>query len=297
MILVSIVLSVFAACDENEMYKEELYEKMINIVSDDEKVFVVEYDLNEEDAIGYISVNCGGTNRIDRDVMVELEPDLTLLPEYNRLNYDTATLKYAKEMPLSHYKIPTMSTIIKKEAVETYGLVEVRVKPEGLSPDSLYMIPLRIKNVSDYVINPDKDNVLYNVQIKNDYARQMKTTYYKMRGTKVENNGMSVPTSADKVFYPISKNKVRMLAGILAFKDKMATLDEIDKGGVIITINADNTLTLTAAGSLQLEMVGDPQDNRYEVEAGVQVFYLSYKYYWPSSNTWITMTEKCTRQK
>ncbi|WP_051697769.1 BT_3044 domain-containing protein [Prevotella sp. 10(H)] len=300
LLLISAIFFIFIACDENEAFKEELYKKVICILSNNDKVFEVEYDLNYEESSGYVSINCGGTNRIDRDVFVEIEPETELLAEYNRLQYDTATLRFARKLPDWRYSIPTMSTTLKAGAQNTHSVIEVKVTPDGLSPDSIYMIPLRIKSVSDFEVNPDKDKVLFRVLIKNDYAEQKTTTYYKMRGTQRDDLGndtpaIGVPTSSDKVFYPISKNKVRMLAGIRAFKDKAPTLQEIDQMAIIVTINDDNTITLKSAGSLPLEMIGEPEDNRYAEESGMQVFYFSYKYYW--DNKWIIMTERCTRQK
>jgi len=292
------------ACNESEMFEEELYKKVICILSDDNQVFSVEHDLNEEVSTGYISISSGGTMAVDKDVLVELEFDNDLLTKYNRLQYDTATLKFARQLPEWRYEIPVMSATLKKGSEDQYSRVEIKVKPEGLSPDSIYMVPLRIKNVSDYEVNPAKENVLYRVFLKNNYARQEETTYYKMKGRKQnEGDEKVISVTTDKVFYPLTKDKVRTLAGTKAFSDKNPTLEEIDKWGIVVQINSDNTVTLSPSGSLELEMLGTSSDNKYEEEESgsgftskIQKFYFSYKYKDSESGKWITMTETCTRQ-
>jgi len=299
-VFASMLLSM-VACNPNEIYQDELYKKVICVLSDDDQVFAIEHDLNDSVSVGYISISCGGTNHIDKDAVVEIETDSLLLSKYNRLKFDLDSTKFAKKLDNWRFKIPTYSTVLKANSTDSYAKIEIRIKPDGLSPDSVYMIPLRIKSVSQYEINPDKQNVLYRVFLKNDYAQQKVTSYYRMKGTRKEElASIASNITSDKVFYPLSKNKVRTLVGTTAFQQKQASLPEIDESGIILEILEDHTVNITACGSLDIEMLGDPRDNRYEVVNGTQLFHLYYRY-WGYSDTykrfmWITMHETCTRQ-
>lgn len=296
-------ISLFmVACNPNEIYENELYKKVICIVSNDDLVFEVEHDLSAESSIGYISVSCGGTNAIDHDITVEIEDDPSILAEYNRIKYDLDSLRFARKLDSSFYKINEMSTVLKSGDIDAYSKIEIQVKPNGLSPDSIYLIPLRIKNVSQFDVNPDKQRVLYRVLIKNDYAQQKTTTYYRLKGSRQEEgSGVAANITADKVFYPVSKKKVRTLVGTTAFQQKQASLSEIDEAGIFLIVNEDNTVSIEACGSADVEMLGGAQDNYYSIVKGVQTFHLYYRY-WGYSETykrfmWITMRETCTRQK
>lgn len=302
-LLICSVLAGLVACESKDLFEKELYKKVICILSDDDQVFAIEHDLNEETSIGCISVSCGGTNHIDKDVIVEIEPDTELLAEYNRLKHDTITTQFAKALPVSNYTIPSMSTALRADNPNSYSTIEIKITPEGLSPDTLYMIPLKIKSVSDFEVNPDKQNVLYNVLIRNDYARQQVTTYYKMKGSREYENepGKLIYATADKVLAPISKNRVRTLVGTQAFASKTATLGEINEYGIFLEVNPDSTVTIIPCKDAEVEMLGLAEDNRVETQNGIQIFTLYYRY-WGYNSTqnvnrfmWVTMQETLTR--
>ena len=63
-------------------------QKVICIISDDDLVFTGMHDLNEPESTGYISVNCGGSLHIDRDVEVVMEYSPEVLAQYNKSKYD-----------------------------------------------------------------------------------------------------------------------------------------------------------------------------------------------------------------
>ena len=106
------------------------------------------HDLNETESTGYISINCGGSLRIDRDVDVTLEYAPEVLQNYNKIKYDIDQSKYAKELPSKYYSIAQMGVTLKASSPDTYNVMPIQVKPDGLSPDSNYLIPMRIKSVS-----------------------------------------------------------------------------------------------------------------------------------------------------
>ena len=48
----------------------------------------------------------------------------------------------------------------------------IKIRPEGLSPDSTYFVGLKATDISGVEINESKNTILYQILIKNDYATQ-----------------------------------------------------------------------------------------------------------------------------
>ena len=79
-----------------------------------------------------------------------------------------------------------------------YALLPIKIRPEGLSPDSLYMIPLKLTGVSAYEINPKKSRVLYQIVLENDFASEKDNTLMSMRGTRQVGDGPVSKIAANK---------------------------------------------------------------------------------------------------
>ena len=58
----------------------------------------------------------------------------------------------------------------------------IKIRPEGLSPDSTYFVGLKATDISGVEINESKNTILYQILIKNDYATQGENVYYSMTG-------------------------------------------------------------------------------------------------------------------
>ena len=144
-----LALLALTACESFD-FEQEMGQKIICIISDNDLVYTGMHDLNETESTGYISINCGGSLRIDRDVDVTLEYAPEVLQNYNKIKYDIDQSKYAKELPSKYYSIAQMGVTLKASSPDTYNVMPIQVKPEGLSPDSIYLIPMRIKSVSAY---------------------------------------------------------------------------------------------------------------------------------------------------
>ena len=142
--LLLLTLTGITGCNEDEQFEGELYKKVIYLLSDDNKAFQSVHEFGKE-STGYVSVCCGGTEHVKQDVTIELEPDDQILAQYNKINFDIEESKFAKELKSDRYNIPTYRTVLKADSEDNYALVPISVNPEGLSPDSIYMIPLRIK--------------------------------------------------------------------------------------------------------------------------------------------------------
>lgn len=287
-LLIAAVAFGMTACDEEAQFDKELYKKVINVLSLEDLTFSVNYDLNEEVSTGYISIGCGGTKHIDQDVTVELEPDNEALAKYNKLNFDIDESKFAHLLDPACYEIPVMSTVLKADSEDNYGTIPVHVRPEGLSPDSIYFIPLHIKSVSAYEVNPAKSTVLYRVLLKNDYAFQSPITTYRTRGLDEffdASQGKTIRKSFTVTRYvlPLTKNAIRCFVGSNSYDTSKLTKEQINKYAMRVTINEDATLTINPVGTTQIEMMGEVGMSNYytffeQNHIKYQTFYLSYRY-------------------
>lgn len=88
----------------------------------------------------------------------------------------------------------------------------IRIRPEGLSPDSTYFVGLKATDISGVEINESKNTILYQILIKNDYATQGENVYYSMTGLA---DGMA--TAGNKKMFPLTHNSVRVIAGTESF--------------------------------------------------------------------------------
>ena len=286
------------ACNQSDMFKEEQYKKVLYVLSDDNMAFQVVHSLNETESTGYLTLYAGGTLDIDQDITFTLEPDEELLGEYNLLNYDLDTNKYAKRLDPSKYTIESYSVTMKQGGEMPYALLPIKIRPEGLSPDSLYMIPLKLTGVSAYEINPKKNRVLYQVVLENDFASEKDNTLMSMRGTRQVGDGPVSKIAANKRMYPLSKQEVRINAGMENSGNK-ADLELINKYSVIVKIGEEKTLNYKGVSyypltvypynkeNIQVEMLGSEEDkevltvvesNRYGEELGIMRFHISYRY-------------------
>lgn len=283
-------------------FNQEMGEKVICIISDDDLVFTGMHDLNEPESTGYISVNCGGSLHIDRDVEVLMERSPEVLAQYNKSKYDISEEKYAKELDARYYTIPDMRVTLKASSPDTYGTMPIRVRPEGLSPDSVYFIPLRIQSVSAYSVNADKSQVLYRVYMKNLYARSDEASIYNATGTTQKDGGNEVEAAASQTFHPLTKNTFRIFAGIKGYEADAAV---IRKNGIIVQVNEDNTLTMRPCDedSIEVAPLDASRPSYYgeyslsEVYGGKkrQRFDFKYKYRFNGETEWETVNLRSLR--
>ena len=290
-----------ASCDENEQFRGELYKKVIYLLSDDDYTFETEHALGEQ-STGYVTVYCGGTQHIDKDVTVTLERDPDAVYEYNYMYYDIDESRYAHELDPAKYSIASYQTVLKANSEDNYSLLPISINPDGLSPDSIYFIPLRIKSVTDYEVNPEKQRVLYRVILKNAYATMASTTYYQVTGTETriqgeENSASGI--SVTRIFAPLSKNQVRCFAGTHTYNPSNVSKSEIDTYAMTLTIGDDKSITITPYANLELEMLGGSADNYQSTNRrGLITFNLHYRFkeVVNGQEMWIEMNETCVQR-
>lgn len=177
-------------------------------------------------------------------------------------------------MPEDKYEIVDYN--IQINAGERTGKTMIKLRPQGLSPDSSYFIGLRATAVSGVELNPAKNTMLYQVLLKNDYASQADNSIYTMTGLA---NDMA--TAANKQLFPLTYNSVRMVAGNETFESTEAA---IAKTSLILEVDEDNNVTIKPYGDLDVvQLNNDPHyPNTFMVEEAfgrrMNVFLLSYEY-------------------
>lgn len=294
-------VAALVSCEGYEIFEKELYEKIVYVLTkDDNKVFSEVHSLDEPISIGHVSVLMSGSVEITEPILVEFEYDDEALDIYNEKMFGVDESKFIDPLPTARYEIPTMSVTVSPDDLPARGLLEIKIKPEGLSPDSTYLIPLKIKSSTADKISETNKSVMYQVYIKNEYANQKERTLYSMRGEKTEPGKNPYAILTNKTVLPLTKNKIRTTIDQRAFEAKV---DKINKDCMVIEIKGDKSLDITPFNSdyLDIELVAKEGYNQYRPDVvGAYRFYLSYRYRTRSSaegnwSNWTTISENLLR--
>ncbi|MDR0558724.1 MAG: DUF4361 domain-containing protein [Prevotellaceae bacterium] len=291
------MLGITCSCNDDDIYKQEQYKNVFMVVSDDDiyNVFSEVFPLGVAESDGYVSASVGGTNSTGKDIKIDFVRDETLLGDYNIGNFDVDASRYARALPEANYKIDDYSLTI--PAGQRGGRMKIRVKPNGLSPDSTYLIPLRIQSFTNYEVNPEKSSVLYRVRIKNCYASQDVSTSYAMRGYVSENGAPFVNVQVSKTLTPVSGNRVRMIAGLesveannmlASINDKAIVLEITDFGEVNLIPHKNITVEKLSTDD-NFPNVFTIEDDGYRT---YKTFLLYYRYMLSGSSTWTEVKEE-----
>ena len=267
---------LFASCDDNAVFEKEMYKNEVALISSDyHNTFQEIIHLTGEPEIpAYIAASAARTHATHEALLIGLDEDPEPLARYNWSLYDAAEDLYAKLLPASKYEIPEYK--IKIKAGERTGRVMIKLRPDGLSPDSSYFIGIKATEVGGVEINPKKNTMLYQVLIKNDYASQATASTYSMTGF-----GDGMATAASKQLFPLRYNSVRMIAGNEAF---LSTEASIARTAIILEVDEDNKVTIKPYKDIQVtQLNNDPMyPNIFRVEEAfgmrTNVFLLKYEY-------------------
>lgn len=309
----------FIACNEEDFSAREHYKYVIYLLSENEyNVYSAEYDLNKITDEGVITahliVGCGGSLKNPEEFTVELEPDVVLFDKFNKSNYDIEVEKYAHLLKESRYEIASDRISFPANNVDQYVKLPITVRTEGLSPDSVYFIPISIKSASKYEVNKEKSGVLFRITMKNNYAEQANDTYYQLRGTIMGVGGNNTGVSTSKLVRPLTKNSIRLYAGSQTQVVSTATVEDIERYSIIVTVDENNKVNITPYGTIEVEQLdGGDEWNKYEEAKTyadtkiVKRFYLYYRYRTvktPATSTqpavwndWITIKETLRRME
>lgn len=285
--LISIFLVPLTSCEENLLEKEQ-YQKVIYLLSGDDNIYNYSHTLNDSITRGFLTVGSGGTMPLDKDVTVLLKTDSASLNEYNRRRFDIEYDKYAKYLDPTRFVLPSYEIVIRAGKANATTFFPIEIDANGLSPDTVYMIPFKIESISDCEINPEKSTVLYKVELVNNYTSPEKKSY-SMKGTKQPEGGIISAITKTKEMTPISKNKVRIFPENLIVSK---VLSDIEDKTIVLVVNDDNSVQVKPFKNIQVEHTGV---NKYDEKT--EVFQLSYRYKLPGDENWIYIGETLTRVK
>ncbi|TKC04856.1 BT_3044 domain-containing protein [Pedobacter frigoris] len=267
--------TALSSCKDNEIFEKEMYKNEVALISSSYyNTFQEIVPLTGKEVTGYIAASAGGTHSPTKDMVIQLEEDDAQLDFYNRSLFDADKNLYAKLLSKDKYEILDYKILIK--AGERTGRTMVKIRPDGLSPDSTYFIELKATDVSGIEINSKKNTLLYQVLIKNDYASQAENTFYSMTGLAND-----MVTAGNKKLFPLTGNSVRVIAGTESFESNVT---HINKNSIVLEVGADNKITIKPYKDIVLKQLdGDTRyPNVFRVEESFgrkfNVFLLSYEY-------------------
>jgi hypothetical protein len=261
LIILLIVAGVtISSCNRDELFEREQYKKVFALLSDDNifNIFAEEHDLELSESPGFVSAVCGGSLPTEEDINITIVEDDDLLLQFNRSNFDVDESRYARRLPRERYDISNYNITV--PAGERTGLMPLTVRLNGLSPDSVYIVPMRVDKFTAYELNPEKGDVLYRVFLKNYYATNKTTststavtaTSYNYR---LKRNGVNAMGS--KYVFPVGGNSVRISAGDITFEAKADLIRDIS---VLLTVDEEKNVTIQPWANLNITQVdGDPE--------------------------------------
>jgi hypothetical protein len=276
------------------VFEKEQYKNVFALVSETDNVSPWVHDLRKTESEGYISTSLGGTNPSTADIRITLVEDVSLIDNYNNVAFDVNTSKYIRPLASSKYTIDNYTFTI--PAGEVKASIPVKIRPAGLSPDSSYFIALRVDNYSAYEVNPEKDYILYRVQIKNWWCATG-GTIYNQRGNIIASGstGNPVQVFGTKRLFPLTPTKVRLLAGT-EINDNFNE-NVYNWYSIVMNIGNDNRITLESYKNIEITQInGDPDyPNRVVLEDDgfktYKTFLLCYSYKSSSGTTYIMKEE------
>lgn len=278
-LFLSVMMVSLASCERDEVFKKEQYKNVLALISEGDNVSRKIHSLGKE-SIGYVSASVGGTNPTEKDIVVNLVEDPSYIDAYNKTNFDLDKTKYIRTLSRNHYSFDNYQFTV--PAGEIGGKLPFTLNVDGLSPDSAYFISLRIESASSYEVNPEKSFVLYQIKIKNKWAVSDGLSSYNMSIKQREEGSPSeIQMPGRKVMHPLTENQVRIMAGNETFS---SDLNVFNKNAIILTINEDNSVSITPYKYLEVNQVdGDPDfPNIFKIEDDgfkkYKTFLLRYNY-------------------
>ncbi|MDR0384708.1 MAG: DUF4361 domain-containing protein [Prevotellaceae bacterium] len=283
-ILTGAVILSLMSC-ERDLFNEEHYRKIIYLKSGDNNICSYPHAMNDSVTVGYITVGSAGSMPLEKDLFVTLEQDVSLLEEYNYRNFDMEA-KYARLLDNNRYVIPSYTAVLKAGEPSATAFLPVEVDANRLSPDTVYMIPLRIKSAEDCEINQEKEFALYRIELENRYSSPGYRTY-KMKGTRTNSSGNVSNITTNKELIPLAYNQLRLFPESVV---SSTALGDINSKTIVIVVNDDNTVRIRAYKNIIVEQL---EDCNYD--AKLKVFVLNYRYKLSPESDWTVIRETLTR--
>jgi hypothetical protein len=205
-----------------------MYKHVFGIVSntDDYNIRSVEHDLDKIGDRAYITLSLGGTNPSDKDLVVTLKEDEEPWRYYNTNNFNIDVARYVPLLPSRFYSIENFT--VKIPAGAKSANLPILIWPEGLSPDSMYFISMKVDQFSQYEVNPNKADVLYRPLLKNFWCTQGANSSFRLRSKRD-----GVDLIGNKILHPLKHNQVRTTVGDVIVFD----IETIDSDNMILEVD------------------------------------------------------------
>ena len=311
-IFVAVFFIGAASCDRDEVFEREQYKNVFAIVSGDDNVYRVVHDYRMPNSTGYISASLGGSRFCDKDIVITMVEDAEVLENYNISLYQEDRDRYAEALKPEKYFFNGYTMTIR--AGEANASLPVTVIPEGLSPDSVFYIALRVDTYNAGELNMEKGTILYEVRVKNWWCTYSGTTYVS-RGLRYEAGTVPTNLYVNKSLYPLGPATIRLMAGSERERDasnnsnynsfamKLQISDNSSNYTVDGAVKSGSPVTISPYGTLDVRQVnlGDPDydpdypniaidtdDDGYRI---YKTFLLQYRYT-DSSNREVRIAEE-----
>lgn len=252
------LIAVMTGCskEENPLDKEQFI-KQVFIVgankSNNEGLSTVKLPYGktaDEAQTAYISVGTGGSKSIDRNITVTLaEAGSEAVTRYNYLYRFGTDIRY-QMLAGGLYSIPQKN--VQLNSGETNGTTPVYVKTAGLHCDSLYAVTVKIAGVSEpeYIAIRKVDTVLMlSFALTNAYSGN-----YQAQGKSYKFNAGATDTTSIGLLRTMKATDYRTVRFYHLTTQELVV--NAVESGVKVRIEDNNTLTVTAWGSLAITAGG-----------------------------------------
>lgn len=240
--IISIASCLFYSCDKSPIESEQ-YKKLIYLVGAQDITKQIELEYSNEPVETFISVSSSGSLNIDKDVKVTLSNPNQIIESYNTKYFEEEDIDlFLKHINTNLYEMSNKDNLVIKAKEEIYARQPILIKTATLHPDSVHAIPVLLENVNEYEINSSLKELIILVKLKNDYSGN-----YGMMGTRknLSNNALN-NLQKNKTLKAISINQLRMYIADVTESNATRNSETI-----VLTINSDNSIIVTAWGSLQ----------------------------------------------
>lgn len=225
--------ALFTGCEkEKSPMNRDLYPQKVYIVGARAQLIERDIDLGKLTDTISISVAVSGSLPLSKDVTVSLEENLGEVVFYNEHNVTGTEVQYQKPND-AIYNYPLDQVTI--SAGQVYSNYPIHINPATLQCDSLYMIPLRLKSISDYELSDNDTTVLVRLHLMNKYSG-----LYYVKGFLKNTTNVN-----DSVPYKLARNFVATDNGstVRLYHFNNETKDYRPTHTFKITVNSDNSLS------------------------------------------------------
>lgn len=247
------------SCSVDNPQDEEQYVKKVYLIGAYDQIQTKDVSYNDGEL--YVAVGIGGSLFSSTDVSVTLGlADQANIDNYNYKNVVAGDIEY-QSLPESWYTMNWTGTI---KAGDAYGRIPITVDASKIECDSLYVIPLEIKSVSQYEKVTEDTTLLVHINMVNDYSGSSTWS-----GSTVRyENGEPVYSTTSTYNVPRTLTAVNANTVRLFQRSQVERYSNLASDAYTITVNSDNSLTVKAWKDMPITAGGgtyDPDKNVFTI--------------------------------